>query len=337
MSKSEILLSVIIPCKNEEKNIERCLRSVLSEVKNISSFEILLVDSRSTDRSIEKAKQFPVDIIQLRDNWFSSPASARYLGCLNTTGKYIFVIDADMELIPGFLEKAIEFLDANEQTAGVAGMGAEYYDDGSVREDMYKRGNRFAQVFLLAGAAMFKRQALLASGGYFNPFLKAEEEQEICIRLLKAGFKLFSLPYPMIKHYTSLNIDNFRRRLNAGMYRGIGQMFRLTLVQGNFSFAYFTRFKLFYVFIALITVFCCAIFALARNTDNSLLLLWSGIIVLIWLFSCYIKRGVKEGTNSMYKCILINTHILQGLFDHTPKISEYPQEVIVIKKGKEKI
>lgn len=337
MKKIEILLSIIIPCKNEESHIELCLNSVLEQTKNLSNTEVLVIDSISADESIEKAKQFPVDIIQLRDNWFSSPASARYLGCLNTTGKYILVIDADMELLPGFLEKAVDFMQKNTQAAGAAGMGSEYYDDGSVLEDLYKRGNRLAPVDFLGGAAMFRREALLASGGYFNPFLKSEEEHELCRRILKAGFKLFSLPDPMIKHHTSLSMDNFKNRLKAGMYRGIGQMFTQTLTQGNFSFIHFMRFKLLHLFIAMIIGFCFAIFDLISNGDKLLLLIFAGIIVLIWLVSCYIKRGIKNGTYSLYRWIAINMQILRGIFDHTPQTSKYPQDVIIIQKSEKKI
>ena len=335
MNKKDILLSVIIPCKNEEKHIEKCLNSVLVQTKYITNTEVMIVDSGSNDKSIEIAKKFPVNIIQLRKDWFLSPASARYLGCLKTTGKYIFVIDADMELLQGFLEKALDFLQKNSKVAGAAGMGAEYYDDGSVLEDLYERGNRLAQVELLGGAAIFRRDALLKSGGYFNPFLRAEEEHEMCGRLLKAGFKLFSLPYPMIKHYTSLSMDNFKNRLKAGMYRGIGQMFTQTLTQGNCSFVHFMRFKLFHIFFALIIVFCYAVFDMISNSDKSLLLAWVGIIILMWLISCYVKRGIKEGTHSMYKWILMNTHILWGIFEYTPPMTKYPQEVIIIKKNED--
>ncbi len=327
MERTDILLSVIIPCKNEEKNIERCIRSVIDQTKSIQNTEILVVDSVSTDKSIEKAKKFPVSIIQLKPDWFSSPASARYLGCLNTIGKYIFVIDADMELLPGFLERAIDFLDADEQIAGVAGMGAECYEEGGVLEDMYKREKRLRQVKLLAGAALFKRSALELSG-YFNPFLKAEEEHELCVRLDKAGFKLFTLPQAMIKHYTSLGMDNFERRLKAGMFRGIGQMFRLTFLNGVFSFAYLMRFRLFLGFVALLVLIAAAFFTL----NKLLFVLSAGIIILLLLFSCYIKGGGKKGFLSLYKWILINTHILRGMFERTPPASSYPQDVIVIKK-----
>jgi len=331
MAKKNILISVIIPCKNEEKNIERCLNSVVSELRDLDQSEVLVIDSRSTDKSMEKAKQFPVDIIQLGDKWFTAPASGRYLGCINTSGKYILVIDADMELLPGFLAKAIDFLDKDEQAAGVAGIGTEYYEDGSSREDMYQRGDKIADVYLLAGAAIFKRQALLVSG-YFNPFLRAEEEHELCLRLIKAGFKLFSLPYPMIKHYTSLKNDNFKRRLKAGMYRGIGQMFRLTLKQKNFSFIYLVRFKLFYLFTVFIMGSCWAIFNGLNNSNSLIFFIWLGIIICMWLFSCYIKRGFKKGTYSLYKWVLINTHIFLGILEATSEINEYPKDVIIIKK-----
>jgi cellulose synthase/poly-beta-1,6-N-acetylglucosamine synthase-like glycosyltransferase len=46
-------LSVIIITKNEEKNIERCLKSVQF------ADEIILVDSGSTDKTLEMASRFP--------------------------------------------------------------------------------------------------------------------------------------------------------------------------------------------------------------------------------------------------------------------------------------
>ena len=141
----------------------------------------------------------------------------------------------------------------------------------------------------------------------------------------------------MIKHHTSLSMDNFKNRLKAGMYRGIGQMFTQTLTQGNFSFIHFMRFKLLHLFIAMIIGFCFAIFDLISNGDKLLLLIFAGIIVLIWLVSCYIKRGIKNGTYSLYRWIAINMQILRGIFDHTPQTSKYPQDVIIIQKSEKKI
>ncbi len=330
MNKKNILLSVIIPCKNEAKNIERCLSSFMPELSKITGFEVLLVDSRSNDQSVEIAKKFPIRIIQLKEHWDISPGAARYVGCLYTSGKYRFFIDADMQLIPGFLSQAIDFLETNQQAAGVAGRGTEYYSEGGKLENMYKRPQHIAQVDLLAGAALFKSQAL-EKVGYFNPFLKAEEEHELAQRLLKAEYKLFSLPIEMINHYTSKAMGNFERRLKAGMYKGIGQMFRLCLESNTFSFKYFMRFKLLISFIAVL-IYAIGAIAVFLNTGNKILIQGlRGLIVFILLFSCYSKRSIKLGILSIYKTILINIHIIIGLFTKTSDISKYPKDVIIIK------
>jgi glycosyltransferase involved in cell wall biosynthesis len=331
MEKPDILLSVIIPCKNEEKNIERCLNSLFRELKNIPNFEVLLIDSRSTDKSLEKAKQFPINIIQLKQNWDISPGAARYVGCINTKGKYRFFIDGDMELVPGFIDKAINFLQGNEQAAAVAGLGCEFYSEGGKLENMYQRKLTVARVDLIAGAGLFKSEAL-AKAGYFNPFLKAEEEHELAQRLQKADYCLFTLPIPMINHYTSQGMDNFQRRLKAGMFKGIGQMFRLTLESGTFSFKYFLRFHWFIGFILILSGLIAAVAAWFIWGNHLLLQGLLGFMVLISLISCYSRAGIKQGVLRLYKAVLISTQILQGLFTKTPDSSEYPLDIIVIKK-----
>lgn len=331
MDKSDILLSVIIPCKNEEKNIERCLTSLFKELKNIPSFEVLMIDSRSTDKSVEKAQQFPINIIQLKQNWDISPGAARYVGCVNTLGKYRLFIDGDMELIPGFIEKAINFLQGNEQAAAVAGLGSEFYSEGGKLENMYQRELTVARVDYIAGAGLFKSSAL-DKVGYFNPFLKAEEEHELAQRLQKADYCLFTLPIPMINHYTSKGMGNFERRLKAGMFKGIGQMFRLTLELKTFSLKYFLGFKLFIGFMIILIAFIQAIVIFLFQGNGLFLSGLLGFMVLIFLIFCYSKAGIKQGILSLYKIILINTQILQGLFIKTPDSSAYPLDIILIKK-----
>lgn len=331
MDKEDILLSVIIPCKNEEKNIERCLTSLFKELKTISSFEVLLIDSRSTDNSLEKAQQFPINIIQLKQNWDISPGAARYVGCVNTKGKYRLFIDGDMELISGFIDKAIDFLEGNEQAAAVAGLGSEFYSEGGKLENMYQRKLTAARVDFIAGAGLFK-SAALEKVGYFNPFLKAEEEHELAQRLQKADYCLFTLPIPMINHYTSQGMDNFQRRLKAGMFKGIGQMFRLTLESGTFSLKYFLRFYWFIGFIFILGGLIITAAAWFIWGNHLLLQVLLGFLVLILLISSYSKSGIKNGVLGLYKTFLISIQILQGLFIKTPDSSAYPSEIIFIKK-----
>ena len=47
-----MLISVVIPSKNEETNIERCIQSVIASTKGLNNIEILLVDCASTDKPL---------------------------------------------------------------------------------------------------------------------------------------------------------------------------------------------------------------------------------------------------------------------------------------------
>ncbi|SHJ41133.1 Glycosyltransferase involved in cell wall bisynthesis [Clostridium cavendishii DSM 21758] len=86
-----ITLSVCIISKNEEKNIGRCLRSI----SNIAD-EIIIVDTGSTDKTIDIAKNFNAKII--KSNWNNDFSNARNLALDNAIMDYILYIDCDEEL-----------------------------------------------------------------------------------------------------------------------------------------------------------------------------------------------------------------------------------------------
>ena len=57
------LVSIIIRTKNEEKWISACLQSVFSQ--DYPNFEVVVVDNKSTDLTVRRAKQFPVTIVEI--------------------------------------------------------------------------------------------------------------------------------------------------------------------------------------------------------------------------------------------------------------------------------
>jgi glycosyltransferase involved in cell wall biosynthesis len=89
MNKISVALSVF----NEEKNIERCLKSL--------SFadEIIVVDNGSTDRTVELAKKFTQKIYNQKNDP-SKIDIQKNLGFDKATGDWILSIDADEEVSP---------------------------------------------------------------------------------------------------------------------------------------------------------------------------------------------------------------------------------------------
>lgn len=80
---------------NEEKKIEDCLRSIFDQNYPKDKLEVILVDDKSTDRTVEIAKKFPVKILYSgkKDGDFSAT-----VGFHHATGEFFNAIGADMRL-----------------------------------------------------------------------------------------------------------------------------------------------------------------------------------------------------------------------------------------------
>ncbi len=90
MSKSKnIQASIIIRTKNEEQWIEHCLKNIFSQVD--VSFEVIIVDNNSKDRTVEKSKKYPVKILYIKKFF---PGKAINLGFKRAKGKYLICLSA---------------------------------------------------------------------------------------------------------------------------------------------------------------------------------------------------------------------------------------------------
>ncbi len=94
-------LSVTIITKNEEKNIERCLTSVAW------ADEIIVVDSGSTDRTVELCRKFRCKVIS--SEWLGFGLTKK-LAVDSAANDWILSIDADEEVTPELKNKILSML-----------------------------------------------------------------------------------------------------------------------------------------------------------------------------------------------------------------------------------
>lgn len=91
-----IKLSVVIPCFNEDKRIDKCLESILNQEE--MPHEIIVVDGHSTDNTREIVKKYTKKNNRVKlflEKGDRSPANARNIGWKNATGSHILFLDAD--------------------------------------------------------------------------------------------------------------------------------------------------------------------------------------------------------------------------------------------------
>jgi glycosyltransferase involved in cell wall biosynthesis len=102
----DVLVSVVIPCLNEEENIEACVRTALAVFsENGIAGEVVVADNDSTDRSAELASAAGARVVHEPRRGYGS---AYLAGFAAARGRYIVMGDADLTYdfneIPRFLE-----------------------------------------------------------------------------------------------------------------------------------------------------------------------------------------------------------------------------------------
>jgi len=197
------MVSIIMPCYNEESVIQYSISSLIN--LSYSNLEIIIVNDGSQDATLSKAllqSQFstkiPVNVLTQKN---SGKAGALNFGLLHARGEIIMCVDADSRLNSNAVETAIRhFEDPN--VGAVAGF-VEIANQRNVllllQQLEYLVGlnfNRRAMSFLgvvpiVPGpAGLFRRKALLESGAFVSDRKLFAEDAELSLRLLTHGWKI---------------------------------------------------------------------------------------------------------------------------------------------------
>lgn len=115
-------ISVIIPCFNAEKYINRCLDSLFVQTIDKSLFEIICIDDGSNDdtflvltRYKEKYPELNLSIVRCEQNY--GPSHARNIGIIKACGKYLNFLDIDDVQTCDAYQKLLEPLKNNKYDA----------------------------------------------------------------------------------------------------------------------------------------------------------------------------------------------------------------------------
>lgn len=112
------LLSVIVPCYNEEENIEPFYLELLKETSFLAEkdmkLELLYIDDGSQDRTVEEIKKLRekderVHLIAFSRNF--GKEAAMYAGLENSNGDYVVLMDADLQDPPALLARMVSYVE----------------------------------------------------------------------------------------------------------------------------------------------------------------------------------------------------------------------------------
>ena len=199
-------VTVVIIGRNEGERLIRCIESVRA-MDFADGFEIVYVDSGSSDDSVERAESLGAKALTLPPGP-TTAAKGRNRGLRDATTPFLFFIDGDTIVDPHFLRKAVAYLDEHDRVAAVFGDRRELFPKNSI----YNRVLDLDWIYPLGvvpffgGDVVVKKSALDAAGPYREDLI-AGEEPELCSRIRAAGFEIHHLDLPMTGH--DLDIKRF--------------------------------------------------------------------------------------------------------------------------------
>ena len=199
------MVSVIIRTKNEERWISSCLEAVFAQ--EFKDIEVIIVDSHSSDKTVEKAKQFPVKVIYI-DNYL--PGKALNMGIRVSRGEYICCLSA--HCIPTnekWMSNLLCNFSENNDVAGVYGRQEpmSFSSDFDKRDLLITFGlDRRVQIkdsFFHNANSMIRRD--IWEKIPFDEHVTNIEDRVWAENVIKAGYKLIYEPEASVYHYHGIH------------------------------------------------------------------------------------------------------------------------------------
>lgn len=232
----QVDITILVKALNEEQHIEACLLSAIAALATMPGLtgEVLLADSVSTDRTVEVAASLGVRIVQFDRAADRSCGATLQLGYQYALGRYLYVLDGDMQLVPDFLPRAYAYLQEHPAVAGVGGKLIDTHVRTAAdqqRTVYYDKLQAEQEVRSLGGGGLYRRAAIDRVGYLANRWLPAFEEAELGVRLRAAGYRLVRIGEPAVRHsgHAETSLQMLLRLWRNGRIKASGMFLRSAL------------------------------------------------------------------------------------------------------------
>ncbi len=222
----ELIVSVVVVAKNEEKYIGPCLTSLVKQSFPEDNFEIIVVDGSSRDRTQEICRRFPVKLVVTS----GGISHQRNVGIDTARGKHVAFIDADCAADQHWLARLVAQAEESDgQTIAVGGPNVVPDADpplsriiGYSQETFLGSGGS-AQSYRFRDARyvnsipncniLYKKQML--NGARYNEGLSVGDDCEFNFRLRRNGYKFLYFNGAVVWHHRPGNLGRFIRKMFA--------------------------------------------------------------------------------------------------------------------------
>ncbi|HIU16583.1 MAG TPA: glycosyltransferase family 2 protein [Candidatus Ventricola intestinavium] len=273
-------ISVILPVRNEERFITACVQSIFSQDYPADQMEVLFVDGRSEDRTVEllcEMQKVHPQIVVL-DNPNRTVPYAMNIGIARSRGEIIVRLDAHAEYPPDYVRLSVETLLTREcdnaggvfETRGRGFMGEAIAEMLKTPLGVGNATYRLTQEDGYVDTVPFGcfRRELFDRIGGFDERMTRNQDNELNFRIRKNGGKIYLNHNIRVLYYCR---DTLRGIMKMGYMNGRWNVITMTLVPGSMGVRHFVPLAF-----VLSTLVLLALTLLTRS------LFFGGLLALEW-------------------------------------------------------
>ena len=231
LKKTNELVSIIIPTKNKQDYLTKCIESI-ADLSTYKNYEIILIDNNSDEKGFFKAvdkwkKQTKFKFKVISDEKPFNFARLMNVGRANAEGNYLILLNNDTEVItPDWIEGMMEH--AQRPEVGVVGCKLLYEDDtiqhagvivgiAGVASHAFIGDDRdgpgyFNYINLLnnyssltAACIMMRTEVFDKAKGFSEEFVVEYNDVDFCLKVLEVGYRNLYVPHVELYHYESIS------------------------------------------------------------------------------------------------------------------------------------
>lgn len=190
------LVSIVVPCYNAEKFIEKTINSILNQ--SYKNYEIIVVDDGSTDDSIKILKNLNTKKINIINQKNSGVSVARNTGMHKSKGEFIIFFDADDIMSYDFLEKRIQKFKIRTDIDYVCGFINFFEKEGEfIKQNIKGALKNIEEKVLLYNPDiatcpsnyLLKKESLIINKINFNTLLASSADRFFLLEIAKHNLK----------------------------------------------------------------------------------------------------------------------------------------------------
>ena len=219
-------VSVIIPCRNEEKYIKNCIESVINQIYPKEKLEILIIDGMSNDKTRDIIKKYEekYSFIKLLDNPKKIVPTAMNIGIKNAKGDIIIRMDAHAEYPDDYISKIVYWLEKSgaDNVGGIwitrpgsntliaKSIALALSSPFGVGNALFRIGVKEPREVDTVPFGAYRKEVFDKIGLFDEEFIRNQDD-ELNLRLLRNGGKILLIPDIVSYYYARDSLSKLWR------------------------------------------------------------------------------------------------------------------------------